>query len=43
LGVEGNRQCDCSNKVNSFAAKAIEGLRRFFQLLLVITHLFEGR
>jgi hypothetical protein len=31
------------NRLDSFAAKAIEGLRLFFQMLLVVTHFLEGR
>jgi hypothetical protein len=38
LGAERDGQCYYSDRLDSFAAKAIEGLRRFLELLLVITH-----
>jgi hypothetical protein len=41
--AKGNRQCYYSDGLDSLAAEAIEGLRRFLELLLVITHFFEGR
>jgi hypothetical protein len=42
-GAKGNRQCYHSSGLGSFAAEAIERLRRFLELLLVITHFFEGQ
>jgi hypothetical protein len=40
--VRGNGQCYYSNGLDSLAAEAVEGLRRLLELLLVITHFFEG-
>jgi hypothetical protein len=42
-GAERDRQCYDSHGLDSFAAEAVEGLHRFFELLLVIIHFFEGR
>jgi hypothetical protein len=42
-GVKGNGQCYYSDRLDSLATKAIEGLRQFLELLLVITHFFKGR
>jgi hypothetical protein len=41
-GCQTRRQCYYSDRLNSFAAEAIEGLHRFFELLLVVAHFFEG-
>jgi hypothetical protein len=29
--------------LDSFTAEAVEGLRQFFQLLLIVTHFLEGQ
>jgi hypothetical protein len=42
LGAKGDRQCYYSNMLDSFATEAIEGLRRFLEMLLIITHFLEG-
>jgi hypothetical protein len=41
-GTEGDRQGYDANWLNSFATKAIEGLRWLFQLLAIVSHFFEG-
>jgi hypothetical protein len=40
--AEGYRECDSIDRFDSFAAEAIEGLRRFSELPLVETHFVEG-
>jgi hypothetical protein len=42
-GAKENGQCYSSKGLDSFAAKVIEGLRQFFQLLLIATHFFKGQ
>jgi hypothetical protein len=41
-GDKGDRQCYYSDGLNSLATEAIEGLRQFLELLLIITHFFKG-
>jgi hypothetical protein len=41
-GTKGNMQGYYSDWFDSFAAKAVEGLPRFFELLLVITHFLKA-
>jgi hypothetical protein len=42
-GTKGNMQCYHTNQLDSFIAEAIEGLRQFFELVFVVSHLLEGR
>jgi hypothetical protein len=37
-GAKGHRQGDDPKRFNSFSVEAIEGLHRFFELLLIKTH-----
>jgi hypothetical protein len=41
LGVKRDGQCYCSDGLDSFAAEAKKGLRRFFELVLVIAHFLK--
>jgi hypothetical protein len=41
-GAEGHRECNGSDRFNSFPAEAIKGLRRFFESFLVKTYFVEG-
>jgi hypothetical protein len=41
-GAKGHWECDISDWFDSFSIEDIEGLRRFFELLLVKTHFVEG-
>jgi hypothetical protein len=41
-GDKVHRQGDDPDRFNSFSAEAIEGLRRFFELLSIKTHFVEG-
>jgi hypothetical protein len=40
--AKGHRQGDDPYRFNSFFTEAIEGLRRFFELLSIATHFVEG-
>jgi hypothetical protein len=42
FGAEGDGQCYYSDRLDSFTIEAIEGLCWFLELLLVVTHFFEG-
>jgi hypothetical protein len=41
-GAKRDRQCYYSYRLDSFAAKAIEGFHWFPELFLIITHRFKG-
>jgi hypothetical protein len=41
LGAEQDGQCYYSDRLNSFAAKVIEGLRWLLELLLIVAHFFK--
>jgi hypothetical protein len=41
LGAKGNGQCYYSDGLDSLAVKAVEGLRRLLELLLIITHFLK--
>jgi hypothetical protein len=42
-GVERDGQCYYSDRLDSFAAEAIEVLHLFLELLFVIAYFFKGR
>jgi hypothetical protein len=42
LGTERDGQCYHSDGLNSLVSEAVEELRQFLVLFLIITHLFKG-
>jgi hypothetical protein len=42
-GADRDGQCYYLDMLDSFAAKAVQGLHRFFKLLLVVAHFLDGR
>jgi hypothetical protein len=43
LGAERDGQCYYLDRLDSFATEVVEGLRRFFKLLLIVAHFLKGQ